>query len=105
MAIDPAQLSHALERHRPKQKITKDPARVEDRRRVARQFESIFVTQMLKEMRASGQIEKPGLGQETYTGMFDEKLSEVISASRSLGIADLLMRQWGVHPSQTDGKK
>ncbi len=104
MAIDPAQLSHALERHRPAKKVTTAKERVEGRQRVARQFESIFVTQLLKEMRASGQIEKSSLGQETFTGMFDEKLAQTVTTSRSLGIADLLMRQWGVHPSQLEDK-
>lgn len=105
MAIDPTRLSHAIGRHKPAESAK--PTRqeqIEDKRRVARQFESIFVTQLLKEMRASGQLQKKGLGQETFTGMLDEKLGDVVTKSRGLGIADLLMRQWGVHPAQADKK-
>lgn len=66
--------------------------------KVAKQFESIFVSQMLKSMRqANAVFEEDSLfnSQETnfYRDMHDQQLALTLSHGRGLGIADALYRQ------------
>ena len=74
------------------------PAPVEDKRLddVCREFESLFIYQLLKEMRAS----VPGDGylgrsmqSETYTSMFDLEIARELSSQRGIGLAGFLRRQ------------
>ena len=70
-----------------------------------RQFEAIFIRQMLKEMRKT--IPKGGLLPESnerafFTSMFDEKIAEEISQQGRMGLADLLFRQLKPQVLDTD---
>ena len=70
-----------------------------DLRQAAEQFESLFMHMMLKSMRQASRSLSEGnyfssFETETYEDMMDEKLSVQMTASRSLGIADLLMNQF-----------
>ncbi len=66
---------------------SKDPAAI---KAVAKQMESLFVYEMLKVMReASGTSSTGGLGNDTYTSMFDMELSKVLS-ERGLGLSDMI---------------
>ena len=62
---------------------------------VAQQFESVFVTMMMKEMRNT--LPKDGLfssnEMESYQEMFDQQLSLDLSRNGGLGLADLISRQ------------
>ncbi|MCP3953481.1 MAG: hypothetical protein GY697_14880 [Desulfobacterales bacterium] len=68
-------------------------------RKACQDMESLFIHQLLKEMRAT--IPKSGLfgkshAQDIYTGMLDGRLAQEISQNRGLGLSTLLMRQLGV---------
>ena len=61
----------------------------------AQEFEALFLGYMLNVMRStieeSGLTEK-GLGQSTYTEMFDQEVARRLSKRGALGISDLLIR-------------
>lgn len=62
-------------------------------------MESLFVHQLIKEMRAT--VPKSDLfgkshAQDIYTGMLDGQMAQEIARNRGLGFATLLMRQLGV---------
>lgn len=62
---------------------------------VAKQFESVFVTMMMKSMRDT--LPKDGLfsssQMETYQEMFDQQLSLDLSKEGGLGLASIIERQ------------
>jgi Rod binding domain-containing protein len=62
---------------------------------VGEQFESIFVSMLLKEMRASSSEDGlfAGDSADIYGGMFDMYLGQHIASQGSLGIADMINRQ------------
>ena len=67
-------------------------------REVAKQFESIFLHQVFKSMRAT--VPKEGLmgggfGSEVFTDMLDQQYADIASKSGSLGLADVIARQLG----------
>lgn len=68
-----------------------------DKIKVARQFEAIFVRQLLGQM----QVESSGgIGQETYQGMSNEAMANHITEhSEGFGIAHSLLKHWGVKPA------
>ncbi|MGB5544667.1 MAG: flagellar assembly peptidoglycan hydrolase FlgJ [Gammaproteobacteria bacterium] len=64
-------------------------------REVARQFESLFTSMMLKSMRDAS-MEDPLFGsdsQRAYRDMFDQQMAVEMSRGKGLGIADMLVRQ------------
>lgn len=66
-------------------------------RKVAGQFEALFVQMMLKNMRESSLNE--GLLEsdqgKLYQGMFDQQIAGEITKGKGLGLADILIRQLG----------
>ena len=73
-----------------------------------KEFESLFIYHLLKEMRAS--IPKDGyLGKsmqsETYTSMFDIEIARELSGQRGIGLADFLMRQLANRLNETESQK
>lgn len=66
-------------------------------RKVAGQFEALFVQQMLKTMRESTLNEGLMDSEQTqfYQGMFDQQISLEMTRGKGLGLADMLMRQLG----------
>ena len=70
------------------QKGIKDEAGIHE---AARQFESLFVHRLLKEMRKTiikSELLGDGFGGEIFRDMFDEKLAEEISERSVLGLAE-----------------
>jgi murein DD-endopeptidase MepM/ murein hydrolase activator NlpD len=69
----------------------------EDLKKVAQDFESLFVAYLLKVMRETieeaGDGAQAGLGKSIYTELFDEEMSKTIAKRSNLGIADLLMKR------------
>jgi flagellar protein FlgJ len=70
----------------------------EDLQAVAEEFESLFMNMILKSMRSANRAFSEGnyfdsFESKMYEDMMDEKLSSHLSGSRSLGIADMLVRQ------------
>lgn len=69
------------------------------------EFESLFIYQLLKEMRES--IPDDGyLGEstqsKTYTSMFDIEIARKISNQRGIGLADFLRQQLAVRLGDTE---
>lgn len=64
-------------------------------RAVAQQFEALFVHTMLKGMRDGALADDVlgGDGVETYQDLYDRQLALHLTQQRSIGIADLLVRQ------------
>ncbi len=70
-----------------------DPAQTRRLRGVARDFEAIFLQQLLGSMRTStGGKTLLGGGQQVYQGMMDEELARAVSRGGGIGIADMLLR-------------
>ncbi len=72
------------------------------------EFESLFIYQLLKEMRAS--IPGDGyLGQstqsKTYTSMFDVEIARKISSQRGIGLADFLRQQLSIRLDDTESQQ
>ena len=71
--------------------------------KAAKDFESIFVRQMLKSLEkttAAGAGTKASPGQSTYGSMIVDTLSESISAAGGLGLADVIAKSMmGSHPT------
>ena len=71
------------------------PAEMARIRKAARDFEAIFLHQMLKAMRQAsghGKVLLGGTGQKFYQDMMDDELSKAMSQSGGLGLSDLLIR-------------
>ena len=62
-------------------------------KKVAKEMEALFVYQLLKVMRETTESmssDNKGLGNETYTGLFDMEVSRVM-AERGVGIQDKIV--------------
>jgi murein DD-endopeptidase MepM/ murein hydrolase activator NlpD len=85
---------------------TSDPEAI---RTVARQFESVFLHQVFKSMRATVPKEGmmgAGFGGEVFTDMLDQQYAEIASRSQSFGLADAIAMQLGADtpaPGATKG--
>ncbi|MEE4254024.1 MAG: rod-binding protein [Desulfuromusa sp.] len=90
--IDPAQF---LSQTATPPKIHKgqDPEKL---RKVAQQFEAIFIQQMFKEMRNTipddGLIQR-GNADEVYTQLQDFEAAKITAEQGGIGLADLMMQQ------------
>jgi len=66
-------------------------------REAAQEFESVFLFQMLKQVRNSIHKEEGlmngGMGEEMFTGMLDEEYAKVMAKSQSTGLADVIFQQ------------
>jgi hypothetical protein len=79
-------------------------------RKVAKDFESIFMAQVLKGMRETVHKEDAfhgGPGEDLFEGLLDEEISKRIAGQGSLGIGELLYRDLSrrFHIGQEDGTK
>ncbi len=76
-------------------RITPGPDKDKKLREACEGFESVFIGQMLKEMRKS--VSKDGLlkskEEDQYVSMFDEELSKSLAKGGGVGLADYMMRQ------------
>ncbi|AUU84954.1 flagellar assembly peptidoglycan hydrolase FlgJ [Leclercia adecarboxylata] len=87
-----------------KSKAGKDPAG--NIRPVARQVEGMFVQMMLKSMREA--LPKDGIfssdSTRLYTSMYDQQISQQMTAGKGLGLADVIVKQMaaaqGVPPEE-----
>ncbi len=97
-AIGSAQASAAQAAGGPVKAEAPDPSVL----KAAKDFESIFVRQMLKSLEkttAAGGNAKATAGQSTYGSMIVDSLSESISRAGGLGLADVVARSMmAAHP-------
>ena len=74
-------------------------------RKVAGQFEALFIQMMLKSMRdaslGEGMMDSEHV--KTYQSMFDQQIALDLSKSSSLGLADMMVRQLSPRGSAPDG--
>lgn len=79
-----------------------DSASPETLREVARQFESLFIQMMLKNMRAASMGDELFDSDQTthYRDMFDSQISLHLGRQGGFGLADLLVRQLGGEGAQ-----
>lgn len=72
--------------------------------RVARQFEALFASLLLKSMRRSVRREDgllpPALGEKIYSQMLDDEYGQILARHGNFGISDMLLRDIG---SETGG--
>jgi len=78
--------------------LTAEAEKARRLRKACQDMESLFVHQLLKEMRAT--IPKSDLfgkshARDIYTGMLDGRLAQEIAQNRGLGLSALLMQQLG----------
>ena len=64
---------------------------------VAKDFESLFVYQMMKSSRKAKLAEEffSSNANDTYFSLLDQEYSKIISKNQSFGIAEALVRQFG----------
>ena len=77
----------------------KDPAAV---KKVAREFEAMFVGMMLKSMRETVGKEKltgGGHGEETFRSLLDQEYANAAAASGRLGLAGMIEKELTKRPS------
>ena len=62
---------------------------------VAKQFETLFLNMMLKSMRdaSMGNSIFDNEQSKMYTGLMDQQLSQQLASSRSIGLADMMVKQ------------
>lgn len=71
---------------------------------VAQQFEEVFVRSLVSSMRESSSLggEESGMfgsgpGADTYSGWFDQHMSENLMSDGGIGVTDVLMREFERH--------
>lgn len=71
----------------------------------ARQFEALFIQQMMKSMRQAGgeSVMFNSNAMKTYTEMFDQQLSSEM-AGKGIGLADQLLQELQQSPTTTKTK-
>ena len=66
-------------------------------REAAQEFESVFLFQMLKQVRNSIHKEEGmmngGMGEEMFTGLLDEEYAKVMAKTNSSGLTDMIYQQ------------
>ena len=72
-------------------------------RKVAQEFESLFLGEMMKAMRAAGDVLADdnfmnSNESKTYRDMYDQQLSVTLSQGKGMGMADVLTRQLSQAP-------
>ncbi|WBE24862.1 flagellar assembly peptidoglycan hydrolase FlgJ [Denitrificimonas caeni] len=72
-------------------------------RKVAQEFESLFLSEMMKAMRAAGDVLADdnfmnSNESKTYRDMYDQQLSLTLSQGKGMGMADVLTRQLSQAP-------
>lgn len=75
-----------------------DPAEAARLKDTCRQFEALFLQQLLKEARAGAAAlsgEKRSFDREVYEGWQDEQFAGAMSGSGGIGLAEMLYRQLG----------
>ena len=79
--------------------------KLKELKKVSKQFESIFINQLLKQAR-DAKISKGILdsnGEDTFNSMIDQKYSEILSKKSKFGISEALFNQF--KSQYTPGKK
>src|SRR6266700_6965920 len=76
-------------------------------RTAAQQFDAFFLNYLMKEMKQntlSSGLFGEGLGSDTYTDLFNEELSKVMSERGGIGLADMLVKHLQPSSAKPVGK-
>lgn len=76
-----------------------------DLKRACRQFESLLLHFMIREMRATvpeSTLFPPSMAETIYTGMLDEQLAQEMADSGGIGIARMIFDQLKANPHEGD---
>lgn len=86
-----------------RQKASRDPQQQQTLRQVAGQFESLFVSMMLKSMRQAslGEGIFDSSQSKMYQDMADQQLASDLSMRGGLGLQDVILRQLGGKPTSS----
>lgn len=73
--------------------------------KVARQFESLFLNMLMKNMRATTEVFSSGNmlhspAEKQYQSMYDQELTNQLSQKGGIGLADMLIQQLTPKPQQ-----
>lgn len=71
------------------------PVQADRLKDASRQFEAIFIQQLLRQMRRSAEPirgEEPGLARDVYHGWLEEQVAERVAAGGGIGLGDRLFR-------------
>lgn len=82
-----------------KLKVGEDRDSEANLRQVAQEFESLFISEMMKAMRSANDVLADDLfnsnESKTYRDMYDQQMSVSLSQGKGMGMADVLVRQMG----------
>ena len=80
-----------------KLKVGEDRDSEANLRQVAREFESLFISEMMKAMRSANDVLADDLfnsnESKTYRDMYDQQMAVTLSQGKGMGMADVLVRQ------------
>ncbi|MFB1011537.1 MAG: flagellar assembly peptidoglycan hydrolase FlgJ [Thiopseudomonas sp.] len=80
-----------------KLKVGEDRDSEANLRQVAQEFESLFISEMMKAMRSANDVLADDLfnsnESKTYRDMYDQQMSVTLSQGKGMGMADVLVRQ------------
>lgn len=85
-------------------KLTSGSRDPQELKKACSEFESLFIFQLLKEMRAT--VPKSGFlsggrGEDMYLSMFDAQIAREMASTRGIGLSNLLMK----HLNSEEGAK
>jgi flagellar protein FlgJ len=65
-------------------------------RNACEEFESVFISYLLKSMRKTipNNSEEDGFSRDVYTSMMDEEVAKAVAKGHGIGLADVLFRQF-----------
>ena len=77
-----------------------------DIKKVAQQFESVLVNQLMQSMRKTvGESFLHSMGKDTFTSMLDQEYSKAASETGTFGLAAILEEQLGANIAETVGER
>ena len=97
-ALPVAQLENSIAGQAAAIGSTDSQSKIEQIKEVGEDFESLFLSLLLKEMRSSGTGEDGGLfageSSDSYGGLFDMFLGQHLASSSPLGIQEIMVEQY-----------
>ncbi|MFV1951194.1 MAG: rod-binding protein [Nitrospinota bacterium] len=81
--------------------------RLKELKDVSKEFESLFIHQMLKAMRKTvlkSDLLHRGMAEDIYNSMFDQEIARNISDSKGIGISSMIFQQLKVYKGFVDIK-
>ncbi|MGD9579126.1 MAG: rod-binding protein [Syntrophorhabdus sp.] len=87
--LDPDLLRHSEDLKSAQQSSKGSQEKLE---KVAEDFESLFIFNMLKELDKTTKLSEKGYMQETYMSIVYDKVSQFLAKNKGIGIKEMLMR-------------